>query len=164
MLHADRLVRITALARNAESTHRWRAGGARRHDLDHAQRAIVSLGVGAQREGVGCVRWRAPPGEMRDHRQRGWRHLLSLRSSSSLDWCSCAVGQDVVGMVVCSHIFGVGVYLAEGDMWGHVNTPALAPDDDGEIVLPSIGQRLSLRVLCSGTGQVRLAGRDVRCG
>lgn len=70
---------------------------------------------------------------------------------------------ETVGMVVCAHVFGVGVYLAEQDAWGHVNTPALEPREDGKIVIPSIGERLPLRVLgYSGTGQLRLAGRDVR--
>ena len=70
--------------------------------------------------------------------------------------------QQVVGMVVCSHVFGVGVYLAEHDAWCHVNTPALAPDSDGKIVLPQIGERLPLRVLgYSGTGQLRLVHHGV---
>jgi hypothetical protein len=73
-----------------------------------------------------------------------------------------AAGQEMVGIVVCSHVFGVGVYLAEEEAWGHVNTPALAPDSDGKIVLPPIGARLPLRVLgYSGTGQLRLAHHDV---
>lgn len=72
---------------------------------------------------------------------------------------------ETVGMVVCAHVFGVGVYLAEEDAWGHVNTPALTPGEDGKIVMPSIGARLALRVLgYSCTGQLRLAGRDVRFG
>jgi hypothetical protein len=73
---------------------------------------------------------------------------------------------ETVGMVVCAHVFGVGVYLLEEDAWGHVNTPALTPAADGKIVLPAIGARLPLRVLgYSGTGgQLRLGGRDVRFG
>lgn len=67
---------------------------------------------------------------------------------------------ETVGTVVCAHAFGIGVYLAEQDAWGHVNTPALTPSHDGKIVLPSIGARLPLRVLgYSGTGQLRLAQR-----
>jgi hypothetical protein len=72
---------------------------------------------------------------------------------------------ETVGVVVCAHVFGVGVYLAEEDAWGHVNTPALTPGADGQIVLPAIGARLPLRVLgYTGTGQLRLGGRDVRFG
>ncbi len=94
----------------------------------------------------------------------------------SVDGTSCfhsdppAVGEalaedlESVGAVVCAHVFGV--YLAEEDAWGHVNTPALMPGADAKIVLPSIGARLQLRVLgYSGTGrQLRLGGRDVRFG
>lgn len=69
---------------------------------------------------------------------------------------------ETVGMVVCAHIFGVGVYLAEEGAWGHVNVPALEPGADGTIVLPPIGAHLPLRVLgYSGTGQLRLAQRAV---
>jgi hypothetical protein len=58
---------------------------------------------------------------------------------------------ETVGMVVCAHVFGVGVYLAEEDAWGHVNTPALTPCKDGKVVIPSIGARLPLRVLAGRT-------------
>lgn len=76
-----------------------------------------------------------------------------------------AGGVGTIGMVVCAHVFGVGVYLAEFDTWGHVNTPALTPAEDGKFVLPAIGERLPLRVLgYSGTGQLRLAARDVSIG
>lgn len=34
---------------------------------------------------------------------------------------------ETVGMVVCAHAFGVGVYLADEGAWGHVNTPAVIP-------------------------------------
>jgi hypothetical protein len=76
-----------------------------------------------------------------------------------------AADLQTVGMVVCAHAFGIGVWLAEHDAWGHVNTPALAPGGDGKIVIPSIGERLALRVLgYSGTGQLRLAHRDAAFG
>lgn len=69
---------------------------------------------------------------------------------------------ETVGMVVCAHVFGVGVYLADDGAWGHVNTPALSQGADGKVVLPPIGAFLSLRVLgYSGTGQLRLAQRVV---
>lgn len=75
-----------------------------------------------------------------------------------------AVAEDLetVGLVVCAHVFGVGVYLVDEGAWGHLNTPALLSGEDGAIVLPSIGTYLPLRVLgYSGTGQLRLAQRAV---
>lgn len=67
---------------------------------------------------------------------------------------------ETVGTVVCAHAFGIGVYLAQEDAWGHVDLPALTPGDDGKIAVPSIGAHLPLGVLVySGTGQLRLAQR-----
>lgn len=69
---------------------------------------------------------------------------------------------ETVGLVVCAHVFGAGVYLPDEGAWGHVNTPALTPGQDGNIVLPPIGSYLPLRVLgYSGTGQLRLEQRTV---
>lgn len=69
-----------------------------------------------------------------------------------------AEGLEVNGVVVCTHVFGAGVYLESEAAWGHVNLPALRPAEDGRITLPSVGTRLDLRVLgYSGTGQLRLS-------
>lgn len=46
---------------------------------------------------------------------------------------------EVLGVVVCVHVFGVGVYLPDDSAWGHVNPPAFARTADGSLEVPSIG-------------------------
>ncbi|MBI5231014.1 MAG: hypothetical protein HY876_02490 [Coriobacteriales bacterium] len=67
-------------------------------------------------------------------------------------------GTRVRAVVVCVHVFGVGVYLAAHEVFGHVNAPELL---EGQLAglsdYPSVGAVLDLIVLGrSGTGQLRL--------
>lgn len=73
-------------------------------------------------------------------------------------------GARVNGIVVCLHVFGLGVYLPEADAFGHVNVTEMGvesatrfPDD-----YPQIGARLSMIVLGHSGQQLQLRLRVVR--
>jgi hypothetical protein len=60
----------------------------------------------------------------------------------------------------CQHVYGIGVYVAEQDVWGHVNVTAMGVERVGENFAdhPPIGTHLHLRVLGrTHSGQLRLA-------
>jgi hypothetical protein len=61
---------------------------------------------------------------------------------------SLVEGQATEGVVVCVHVYGLGVYLPEHQTFGHVNTPAMGVERASSLdEYPSIGTRLSLRTL-----------------
>jgi hypothetical protein len=66
----------------------------------------------------------------------------------------------VEGVVTCQHVYGIGVYVAEKDVWGHVNVTAMGVERVREDFVdhPAIGAHLRLQVLGrTPTGQLRLA-------
>jgi hypothetical protein len=66
------------------------------------------------------------------------------------------------GVVVCQHVFGVGVFLVDLDIWGHVNVTHLGLDQVRENFVdhPAIGAHLTLTVFGrTPSGQLRLGVR-----
>lgn len=64
-------------------------------------------------------------------------------------------------VVVCVHVFGLGLYLPGVDAFGHVNVPVMGVEvtrtlDD----YPAVGARLSVKVLGYTAQQLRLAVAD----
>ena len=67
----------------------------------------------------------------------------------------------VDGVVVCVHVFGLGIYLPSEDAFGHVNVTVIGVERTrGLDDYPAVGERLGLRVLgYSRTHQLRLAAK-----
>jgi len=65
----------------------------------------------------------------------------------------------VKGVVVCVHPFGLGVHLDGGQIFGHVDAPAVGrPSVRGLEDYPQVGTALHLEVLgySGGSGQLRM--------
>ena len=70
-------------------------------------------------------------------------------------------GTPVEGVVVCIHVFGLGIYLRRERLFGHVNVTAMCVEQThGLDDYPPVGIGLALRVLGYSGGQLRLAVRD----
>ncbi|KRF40696.1 hypothetical protein [Terrabacter sp. Soil810] len=64
------------------------------------------------------------------------------------------------GVVACQHVYGIGVYVPEQEVWGHVNVTAMgvARVRENFVDHPAIGTHLRLQVLGrTPNGQLRLA-------
>jgi hypothetical protein len=69
-------------------------------------------------------------------------------------------GISAEGVVVCQHVYGIGVYVPDLKVWGHVNVTEMGVEKVGTDFRdhPAIGARLTLRVLGrTPDGQLRLA-------
>jgi hypothetical protein len=73
---------------------------------------------------------------------------------------SDAIDPDTIveGIVACQHVYGIGVYVPEQDVWGHVNVTAMGVAQVRDFVdHPAIGAHLRLQVLGrTPSGQLRL--------
>jgi hypothetical protein len=68
------------------------------------------------------------------------------------------VGAAAEGVVVCVHVYGLGVHLPEHGTFGHVNVPAMGLERTRSLEdYPRVGTRLSVRILGYAAGQLRLA-------
>lgn len=82
------------------------------------------------------------------------------RSFEEQETTAIGPGTELVGVVACQHVFGIGVYVPTSDVWGHVDVTALGrehvpPDFSGH---PAIGSHVRLKVLGrSANGQIKLA-------
>jgi hypothetical protein len=66
----------------------------------------------------------------------------------------------VEGVVACQHVYGIGVYVAEREVWGHVNVTVMGVERvrEGFVDHPAIGTHVRLQVLGrTPSGQLRLA-------
>jgi hypothetical protein len=66
----------------------------------------------------------------------------------------------VEGVVACQHVYGIGVYVPEQGVWGHVDVTAMGVERVREDFVdhPAIGANLRLKVLGrTPNGQMRLA-------
>jgi hypothetical protein len=62
------------------------------------------------------------------------------------------------GVVVCVHVYGLGVYLPRHEAFGHVDVPAMGLERTRGIDdYPRVGTCLSVRTLGYAAGQLRLA-------
>lgn len=62
------------------------------------------------------------------------------------------------GVVVCVHVYGLGVYLPQHRTFGHVNAPAMGLGRTRSLDdYPRIGTCLSVRILGYAGSQLRLA-------
>jgi protocatechuate 3,4-dioxygenase beta subunit len=69
-----------------------------------------------------------------------------------------APGTAVTGTVVCHHHFGLGMYVADHDEYGHVNITAIGPGRfRGPEDFPTIGSHVSGKVLGYTGDQLRIA-------
>ena len=58
---------------------------------------------------------------------------------------------------MCIHVYGLGVYLPEHGTFGHVNTTVMGVESMHSLDdYPSVGSRLSLRILGYSGTQLRL--------
>ena len=65
----------------------------------------------------------------------------------------------VEGVVACQHVYGVGVYIPDLEVWGHVNVTEMGVERVREDFAdhPAIGAHLRMRVLGrTPNGQLRL--------
>jgi hypothetical protein len=61
-------------------------------------------------------------------------------------------------VVVCVHVFGLGVYLPHQRTFGHVNVPVMGVEQTRSLDdYPYVGARLSVRALGYAGRQLRLA-------
>jgi hypothetical protein len=64
---------------------------------------------------------------------------------------TAAIAPDTVvhGVVACQHVYGIGVYVPELEVWGHVNVSAMGVERVRENFVdhPAIGTHLRLQVL-----------------
>jgi hypothetical protein len=66
----------------------------------------------------------------------------------------------VEGVVACQHVYGIGVYVCEQGVRGHVNLDAMGIDRvrEGFVDCPPIGAHIRLKVLGrTPNGQLRMA-------
>jgi hypothetical protein len=59
-------------------------------------------------------------------------------------------GEQVRGIVVCHHVYGLGIYLPDRDEYGHVNITAIKPPGeriDGPADFPPVGGPIEGTVL-----------------
>ena len=64
----------------------------------------------------------------------------------------------IEGVVVCMHVYGLGVYLPRHGAFGHVNVPVMGVERTRSVDdYPGIGARLSLQTLGYAGSQLRLA-------
>jgi hypothetical protein len=69
-------------------------------------------------------------------------------------------GSSIDGVVACQHVYGIGVYVPDLEVWGHVNVTEMGVEQVGADFHdhPAIGAHLMLRVLGrTPDGQLRLA-------
>jgi hypothetical protein len=66
-----------------------------------------------------------------------------------------------LGVVVCVHVFGLGVYLPDQGAFGHVNVTAMGVEATRSLDdYPAVASRLEVQVLGYTGDQLRLAVRQ----
>lgn len=81
------------------------------------------------------------------HRQKGWDMHDHGAEIVTLERNRLDEGAPVNGVVVCHHPFGLGVYLADVDQYGHVNITAIGTSVRGPNDFPAVGSAIEGTVL-----------------
>lgn len=92
------------------------------------------------------------------HLNTGWDMHDHTHDLATPDDQRLPPGTPVSGTVVCHHHFGLGMYVADQDTYGHVNITAIGPGPfRGPEDFPSVGSSVSGKVLGYTGDQLRIA-------
>lgn len=92
------------------------------------------------------------------HLSPGWDMHDHTRDLATPEGNRLSRGTAVSGTVVCHHHFGLGMYVADHDAYGHVNITAIGPGPfRGAEDFPTVGSPVSGEVLGYTGDQLRIA-------